>query len=199
MPVIIGRGYVQLNDVKAALNITADTYDDRLQSVIDAASQMVVNRIGPISSVSVDEWHDGGTEQIWLRQSGPILAVSSVTESLGSVVYTLTEVDMTEGASGEFTYSVDLNRAVLVRRVAGIATPFAAGVQNIHITYLPGYNLIPADIQRATLLLIQHLWETQRGSSGRPNQGSPGPAGAAGQFPAGVMEILAPYIVPGIA
>ena len=200
MPIIATPIVDRDTDVKPFLNITNTTYDTELTAFIATASQMVVNKIGQVAgSPTVDEWHDGGTTEIVLRNQGPIQSVTSVTESFGSIVYTLTQVTLDSGSvAGAYTYSVDLDRSVLVRRASGIATPFAEGTRNIHVTYVAGYATTPPDIKHATCLLIKHLWETQRGGLTRPaTLGETNPGGAF-SWPRRVEEILDAYVVPGI-
>ncbi len=175
-----------------------DEFDAQLTAMVAAASQMIVNRIGSVAgSPTLDEWHDGGSTDLLLYNEGPIQSVTSVTESFGSVVYTLTQITLDSGSvTTPFGYTVDLNLGLLVRRAAGVAIPFASGEANVHVTFVAGYATTPPDITQATLLLIQHMWETQRGAvrNGR------GPVEqVAFSMPNRVMEILSPYIVPGIA
>ena len=198
MPVI-ATPIITLDQAKALLKITADSFDTDLNGVIAAASQMIVNRVGSVAgSPSISEWHDGGSTDILLYNEGPIQSVTSVTESLGSVVYTLTQVTLDSGSvTTPFGYTVDLDQGLLVRRAAGVAVPFAGGEQNIHITFVSGYTTVPADITEACLELVKHLWEPRRGGANRP--GGPPMETATYAMPHRVMEILSPYIVPGIA
>lgn len=201
MPVV-ATPIVTLAQAKNKLTITNETSDALLTDYIAAASQMIVNRVGAVAGSPVlDEWHDGGSTDILLHNEGPVQSITSVTESMGSVVYTLTQIVLDSGSvTTPFGYTVDLNLGLLVRRAAGVAIPFAGGEANIHVTFVAGWATTPPDITQATLLLLQHMWETQRGSAGRPG-GSPmeTATGAGYTFPNRVMEILAPYIVPGIA
>lgn len=190
---------VSLDEVKDFLSISNDTTTDaKLTLFIAAASQMIYNKVGVVSgSPTVDEWHDGGSDRIVLRNTGPIESVTTVVESYGSIVYTLTQVNLdTPAAGSSYQYTVDLNGGILVRRAAGIAVPFASGVRNIHVTYVAGYVTVPADLQHAAMVLVKHLWETQRGPQGRVGAT---PDGSSYSFPNRVLEILAPYMLPGIA
>lgn len=200
MPVL-ATPIVALPDAKDFLNISDTASDDKLTQFIAVASQMIVNRVGQVAgSQTVDEWHDGGTERIVLRNQAAIQSVTSLTESYGSIVYTLTQVSLDGSNSLPFAFTVDLDTGVLVRRAAGIAVPFAAGVRNIHVTYVSGYAAVPPDLSQACLLLVKHLWETQRGPSSRPGTGGQSETlGSTYSFPRRVEEILAPYSVPGIA
>lgn len=195
---IIADPIVTLPEAKDYLIISSTDEDDKLTSFIAAASQMIYNKVGVISgSPTVEEWHDGGSSRIVLRNQGPIVSVTSVTESYGSMSYVLTQVTLDSGStSNAYTFTVDLDEGLLVRRASGVAVPFTRGVRNVHVTYVAGYATVPADIKHATLVLLKHLWDTQRGP--RSSQSSI-PDGSAYSFPNRVLEILSPYIVPGIA
>lgn len=193
---------ITLDDAKDFLGITNNTSNTEITDVIAAASQMIVNRIGHVlqPGSSVDEWHDGGSERIVLRNQSPIQSVTAVTENYGSITYTLTQVTLDSGASGvAFGYTVDLDEGLLVRRASGVAIPFMGGVRNIHVTYVAGYASAPADIQYACKVLVKHLWEPKRGSGTRyPGTGGDEPPASPFAFPDRVEEILAAYSVPGI-
>jgi uncharacterized phiE125 gp8 family phage protein len=188
---------ITTTEAKDFLNITSSALDAELSLFINAASQVIVNRIGPVSgSPTVSEWHDGGSPRIVLRQQTPIQSVTSVTESYGTVTYTLTAVVLDQSpAVTAYGYSVDLDRGLIIRRASGVAVPFAAGTSNVHVTYVAGYATVPEDIKHAAKLLLKHMWDTQR--AGRPGAG-PEPT-AAYTLPRRVEEILAPHIIPGIA
>lgn len=192
---------VTVTQAKAQLGITDATFDGQLTDFVATASQMIVNQIGPVAgSPTVSEWHDGGSPEIVIYEESPIQSVTSVTESMGSVVYTLTQITLDSGSvTTPFGFTVDLDAGLLVRRAAGVAIPFADGDKNIHITYVAGYTTTPPDIIQATLLLVQHLWETQRGPLTRGRGASDLNAGTSYSMPNRVMEILSPYTIPGIA
>src|SRR6185312_1504024 len=115
--------------------------DTQLAAFVASASQMIVNRVGAVAgSPTVSEWHDGGSTDILLYDEGPIQSVTSVTESLGSINYTLQQIVLDSGSvTTPFGYTVDLDLGLLVRRAAGAAVPFAEGEANIHITFVAGY------------------------------------------------------------
>jgi hypothetical protein len=163
---------------------------------------MWANRGGPTGTPAtpVDEWYNGGSPEINLRRS-PVASITLVEESLGSIKYTLTE-QATGSGSNAYAYTVDLATGTLVRRAAGMAVNFAIGLRNVHVQYTPGIATVPEDIQLAILLLIKHMWQTQRGIGRRPGTGGnddewqPREAFA---WPNRVEQILAGYKIPGIA
>lgn len=198
---IAAEPIIVLDQAKSFLNISDVTYDEELTTFVNVASQMIVNRIGQVvqPAAALDEWYDGGSERIVLRNNGPIVSVTSVAEVMGTVTYSLAEVTLDSAPSGNpYTFTVDLDMAVLVRRAAGIAVPFADGIRNIHVAYVAGYGTVPADIAQACQLLVKHLWETQRGSI-KPGAGGSSQPATSYSLPARVAEILAPYYLPGIA
>lgn len=190
---------VTLAQAKDFLNITTTDSDAELPFYTEAATDMWANRGGPVGSQAFDEWYDGGSDRIVLRTT-PIISVTSVIESLGSITHELNNVP--SGTSGDaWAYTVDLSLGALTRRAAGVAVQFAPGVKNIHVTYTAGYATVPKDVQLAVLLLTKHMWQTQRGIGKRPGMS---PADdyqpkEAYSWPNRVEEILAGYKVPGIA
>lgn len=190
---------VTLTQVKTFLNISGTTDDDQLEFFIQAATDMWARRGGPVGEqADIDEWYDGGSAQITVRTT-PVISVSYVRETYGSIYYTL--LDQAAGSSGyAWQYTVDKATGTFVRRAAGIAVNFMNGVRNINIKYTAGYTTVPDDVQLAVLLLVKHLWTTQRGIGRRPGMGGDDDnRGEAYTWPNRVEEILANYKIPGIA
>ena len=190
---------VTLADAKTFLNITGTNFDTELADYVTGASQVWLNHGGPgISSPSYDEWYDGGQLQISLRHS-PVIAITSITDAIGPIAYTLTEQDPGNGG-GAYHYSVDKKLGLITRRNSGTAVPFFAGKKNVHVVYTAGFTTVPADVKHAVLLLIGHMWETQRGGTRRPgtNSGDDYVPGMGFMLPHRVKEILDSHRIPGI-
>lgn len=190
---------VTLAEAKAFLNISGTTFDTELPDYITAASSMWIKRGGPgASSPEYDEWHDGGGTTIALRHV-PVLAISALTEATGSTLDALTEQDPGTSA-GNYGYSVDTTTGAVTRRAGGIAVPFAAGKRNVHVVYTAGFVTAPADVKHAILLLILHMWETQRGGTKKSNTNADDyQPGTTYSWPRRVEEIFMAYSIPGIA
>lgn len=192
---------IALADAKEFLNITSAAEDSKLSAFISAASQMWVNRCGPVSSSAFDEWYDGGATQIALRHT-PVLSITKVEESFtAATLYPLVEQTLLPGGdTSAWGYSVDLTTGVITRRAAGVVVNFQGGLRNIHVVYAAGYAAIPADITHAVKLLVKHMWATQRGGGARPGQGGdmPDPTSFY-MWPQRVQEIANYYSTPGIA
>lgn len=192
---------VTLDEAKDHLNLTDSDADPKLASIISAASQMWQRRVGPIAA-NVDEWYNGGTPQIVLYQT-PVVSITSVVESWGPIVYTLEQVVLDSGSwGGVWTYSLDdADRGIITRRMSGLPACFAGGLRNVHVTYVAGYNgAVPDDLKRGVLLLVEHIWESQRTRS--PIAGPANDFAAAAStysWPRKVDEIAAAFTVPGIA
>lgn len=192
---------ITLADAKAQLNMTSTANDAELAGYISSASQMWTRRVGPVAGSPVfTEHYDGGASRIALRNV-PVVSVTSVTESWGAAtLYTLTEQPLESTTSfSSFGFTVDLERGTIVRRAQGIETRFAAGTQSVRVVYVGGYTTVPDDIIMAIKLLVQHMWDTQRGGSRVPGMTEDGFDPRAGfLWPNRVQEIADAYYVPGM-
>lgn len=188
-----------LAEAKAQLNIpSGDTSNDvELQGFIDAAAGVAEGIVGPITSTTYTEVHDGGGPFIVLNNP-PIISVTSVIDMVGPTAYTLVDAEINT-VTGAYSYSIDsYERGVIARRYSGgLVGTFEGGTRNIQVVYDAGRAVVPAPVRLGALLLIEHLWEqTQRGNStGRPAAGSEPdadvPYGPSKESQA--MSLLAPY------
>lgn len=152
---------VSLDETKAYLGIpVADTSDDEeLRHFIDVVSDFAETSLGWAArrqdAVTV---RDGGSSGI-LLPTFPVLSVTSVTEN-GT---TLSASD----------YALDAE-AGLLTRLSSTYVPgtWAAGYRNIVVTYVAGQAVPPEWFRHGALVMVDHLWATQRGNNG--------PAGRAG-------------------
>jgi hypothetical protein len=151
---------VALADAKAQLNITDTSSDAELAGYISAVTRPVEKYVGPVIHRNVTEVFDGGRTTMILSQI-PVVSITSVTEG-GTLV----------AASG---YTVAKDSGVLTR-VAGVA-PVATvpGVQSVSVLYVAGQaadtTAVTANlghIRLAALIILQHMWETQRPAGGGP-------------------------------
>ncbi|MEV7684469.1 phage head-tail connector protein [Streptomyces bungoensis] len=180
-------GIVTLAAAKKQLNIDAtDTSDDlELQLYIDAVTTPVERELGKVveQRTIVDELDCGsGTTQFMLR-SVPAVSLTSIAAVDGSATWSVDPAVMhLNGSNGRVTV------------LSGL--PLSGPVA---ITYVAGDAIVPANVQLAALIIVQHLWETQRGRGGMV-------AGGGGEFtmPAGyalpnrACELLGTQL-PGIA
>jgi uncharacterized phiE125 gp8 family phage protein len=149
-----------LAQAKKQLNIdAADTAsDDELSGVyIPAVTAVIENNVGKVINRSVTEVFDGG-RAVLLLTSIPVVSITSVTEA-GSVL----------DPAG---YVVDKNSGVLTR-VSGVsAIACLPGIQSVSVLYVAGQaadvTQVAGNVRLAGLIILQHMWETQRPAGGGP-------------------------------
>lgn len=194
---------ISVDEARAALRIpNAQTVDDDdLRELIAAATGPMEDICGPILRRNCDEWHDGGGQTVRLLQA-PIISVSSVLEAYGAgYTRTLTLQNLDAGSFDAFGYTVDLDDAILTRRTSGQASAFVGGRRNVHVVYVAGRAVPPANILRATRRLVRWLWQSENQRPGQnAQQGDPviTPSGFA--VPRDVVQLCASEVrIPGIA
>lgn len=141
---------VSLAETKLQLNMTDSASDAELAVFISAASEAIEDYVGAVVNRAVTETFDGGTDQILLSKT-PVVSVTSVTDN-GTVLAAT---------------SYKASAAGVLSRVAGQGrTPFQPGVQSLVVVYVAGRAAdtasVPRRMKMAALIIIQHLWETQR-------------------------------------
>jgi hypothetical protein len=178
-----GSGFgLSLDDAKAHLNIkltyTAD--DEELRDWLSIVTRLVESKAGEITAKAYTERHRGG-KSLWLRHT-PVIAVTSVGPWLNTGTTFLPS-----------TVRVDPETGRLERLDGGWFTggPYA-------ITYTAGRQIVPANLRGALKIILQHLWDTQRGASGLPFQPSEDVGmipGFAFAIPNRAIELLAPDLL----
>ncbi len=163
---------ISLADAKQALNMTSTVDDEELRTFVGAGS-LVVSRLrgeAVIRQTLVEEHRCNGRAAL---NCPPVLSLTSVVAMDGT--YTWTVADLHVSPSG----------VVKPKRGLGL-------FGDVIFTYVAGYTVIPEDITQATRQIVQHLWETQRGTRGatRPG-GTDGTVMVAGySIPNRVVELL---------
>jgi len=193
---------VSLADARTAIGLpTSDTSkDEALRTVIAGCTPIIEDLIGPCVSTTRTETYDGGNPQIALNFA-PVLSITSIIESYGTVVYTLTAQNIFGGSGLDaFGYTVDLTTGIITRRASGVATGFAPGERNIQVVYVAG-RVLKGNQILAARRLIRHLWQSEQ-QGFRPQLGAPEtmaatPSGFA--VPKAVIELCGPDLrTPGI-
>lgn len=138
---------VSLDEVKDHLGKTTDGDDGELMEYVEAATSIVEKYIGPVVAQAFIERHSSGRRFV-LRRT-PILSVTSVVPWLATGA-TYAVVDLV----------LDADTGV-VERSNGM--PFISGP--FRVTYQAGRTVVPPNARLAALIIIGHLWETQRGRS----------------------------------
>jgi uncharacterized phiE125 gp8 family phage protein len=184
---------VTLDDVKTYLNITRTTNDAELSDFLSDAITIIERVIGPLASQSVTEEIDSHGPKIVLSRM-PVLSVQSVSIEpwLGAA-----PVDDTAA------WRLNTATGVLRRKVVGGSLPYYGPGSVFTVTYTAGRSDVPNDINRAILMQVADMWESQRGAMPLPAGGDSAPpsyGGDAGFLSADVMELLLPHLLPpGVA
>lgn len=167
---------VTLDDVKNHLDITRDTEDAELMDYLEAATTVVEQYIGPVLPREYTERHPAGDRLILFHP--PVLSLTSVEPWLtNGSAYPVGDL-MLDGPAG------------IVYRKDGygfIGGPFK-------VTYTAGLATISQNIRLATLIIIGHMWKTQRPRPPRfpirdESQDTP-PAGMSYAVPNRALELL---------
>lgn len=177
-----------LEEAKEQLNITSSSSDVELQAYIDSLTAVVERYVGPVEQREVSETVEGGAV-VCLRRT-PVVALTAFTPLL------------TGGTSVEVVDVVVDGSTGIVRRVDGgrlTGGPWT-------VTYTAGRGEVPATINLAARMLLQHLWRTQNsarapvfGGGDDFSVGDPVP-GFGFAVPNRVLQLLEPYrLPPGVA
>lgn len=139
---------VTVAEAKSQLNKGGTVDDDELALYVAAVNEPVARYIGYATPTAAEDTFDGGSHDLLLTRR-PVLSVESVT---------------VDGAAlAADTYTVDKLAGVL----PSLRGCFAAGTQNVVVAYTAGRTEVPPHAKLAALIIIQHLWETQRGRDSR--------------------------------
>lgn len=149
---------VTLAEAKAQLKIT-DTNDDmELQAYVDSITSVVEDYKREVierRQVSEDlELRHARRFRLW---NAPIVSLTSLQTVDGAVTWDVSAMRL----------STDTG---LVRVLSG---PPVSGL--VEAVYVAGYTTIPDRYKRGALVILQHAWETQRGSGGPVRGGVIGP------------------------
>lgn len=137
-----------LDDVKRHLDITSTTNDGELQSLLDAAEEIVRREAREFSSTTY-------TETLWVDRGAVFLSHTPVTGVTSVTSYGETITGTTFTASGY---------------VGGLR-----GWREVVVTYTAGRAVTSASAYVATLMVAGRLWETQRGNTPAILQGGEEP------------------------
>jgi len=176
-----------LQDAKDALNIPAanTTSDSEIMAYLATIEGSLRGMTGgPVVNRTITAERSemmSGQTVIPVRQR-PLVSVTSITSASGGAI------DISAG--------LDLdNNAGLIRRKLGLPFygPFFAWLPAVTVTYVAGWGTaVPASFGVAARIILQHLWDTQRGAAGQPLQGEElvTPPGFGYAIPAAAAELL---------
>lgn len=179
---------LSLDDAKQHLNLTSTASDAELEVYLAAVTDAIEAYIGPVGRRTVTETAYPSSGVLLLRTT-PVLSLTSVTPY----------------ASAALTVG-----SLVVDTSAGIVYPGTYGgfwATSYTVVYVAGRAAVPAAVNMAARLVLQRLWETQRGGSASPQIiGAASPDLGVEQtafsylMAYGVREMLAPYrLAPAVA
>ncbi|MEH0442448.1 hypothetical protein QA811_01935 [Streptomyces sp. B21-102] len=179
-------GIVSLAEARAHLNMepseTAD--DDELRGFIGAATGAVEKALGRtlVRRAFVDRLDISGSVDSVLLRRVPVLSLTSVASADGATTWDIEDLRV-DGASG------------LV-----VATAGAVFTGSMDFAYQAGMAVIPDSYRLAGKIIVQHLWETQRGAMGVQlgGEGETWNPGRGYAIPRRALELLDPPL-PGVA
>jgi hypothetical protein len=174
---------VSLMDAKKQLNIRGMGDDGEIRKYVMATTDIVEGYVGPTVKRTYVDTFNG---RVMLRRL-PLLELVSVTASGSSTSYDV--ADLTVNEFGQ---------------ILGPTGSILCG--NYTVEYVAGYEVIPQNRIQAALIIIQHMWDTQRPNDprrpARPNADVFNPQDAVGRFfsiPRRAVELLEAESIGGVA
>ena len=160
-----GAPFVSLADVKNHLKLAAGD-DEKLRGFIAAACQMITDRMGQVSPVTVT--HEVTRGHTIVLPNRPVIEIVSV-QTLPDLE-TVPQADRAAGIDGWVLDSAE-GVVTLTRRYGAL-----------RVTYRAGRSPLPSNYRLAGLELTAHLWRTSQLNSG------------GGRPPVGVDEVIVPGV-----
>jgi hypothetical protein len=139
------QNIVSLADAKHHLNISNDGSDDELRGFIEATTGIAAYYCGTLFPATYVETYEACGKALALRH-WPVLSVSAIT-----AVGTASVVDPDD---------VDVDEHGILRAESSMSG-------TVRVTYRAGNTIMPANVTRGGLIIIQHMWETQRSRNSR--------------------------------
>lgn len=148
----VPTGIVSLADARAQLNMgpTETGDDDELRGFIGAATRAVERALGKVvvrRSVT-DRFTVSGSATAVLLRNVPVLSLTSAVSADGATSWDTNSLQV-DGETGLVT-----------------VTSGPAFTGTLDFMYQAGETVIPENYQLAGKIILQHLWETQRGAMG---------------------------------
>lgn len=140
---------VTLEEAKRQLGIVGDGEEVELQTYIDALPAVIEGFVGVVEEREITDTISGGGPALAVLHP-PLVSVTSLSgPGTAPVAYTSDRLAL-DGPAG------------VISRADGGHFPNGAYT----VTYTAGRPTVPPTIKLAALVLLQHLWRTQRASRG---------------------------------
>lgn len=181
---------VTLEDVRPWVlkESTLSSDDTLLQSLIDAASALVVNFVNrDLVTTTYSEIYDGKGQRRLILRNYPIQTVESLLVDGVNVI----------AAPNQLAGGYVFNTTSVAFR--GFGT-FSCGIQNVLVGYTAGYDTVPDDIKWAVIELVGYKYKSRDriGVVSHSNQNLTTDTYMVSDMPASVRSALNPYrrVVP---
>lgn len=176
-------------DAKDQLNIDAAV--SRFDAEIDiwvATVESTLEKLtgGPLVNTTVTEFVEVSRSYRSLAvRRRPLVSVTSITDNATGTAIPTTDLD------------VDTNAGIIRRK---LDLPFWSRGPYYTVVYVAGWGTaVPAAFNAAARIILDHLWETQRGPSARPTMSGDDPTtdtyGLGFAIPNRAAELMGPYTV----
>ena len=136
------RNIVSLKDAKRHLNVTNDTTDDEIRGFVESVTSIVEGYVGTLFPIEYTETVEANGATVPL-QHYPVTEVASITAVRSGATVDPANVDVDEYGILRLTSGQCLNGLY-------------------RVVYTAGRAILPANWTRAALIILQHMWETQR-------------------------------------
>jgi hypothetical protein len=138
------------------------TNDAALLRCIESVGVLIENIVGPIRLIQREEWHDGGNYFIQLRKrpstafgTTPVMRLIAAVEYRGPIMYNLSVIQNPSYGS-IYSCMLDSIQGTVTRRTSGGGVmAFPAQSQAVQVWYESGQEVVPPNIQEATLEAIK--------------------------------------------
>ena len=165
---------LDLAEARAYLRIQGASADTDIEQFIGFAEAAVAARVGPLESIARTDRIRGGGSRTLVLPGLPVVSVTTVTGSSGTVV-TPDWVSLPSGVVyGSFPDDY------------------------YDVVYVSGRATVPDDLRMALLAVLEHMWATQRGPA-QQRGADMQPQGAAYLWTYRIEQLLAPHLPVGIA
>lgn len=153
------RFIISLAEARTVLGLAAanTTKDEDLRGYIAAVTPIVEDIAGPVLAAT-KTWTDSGGRTSIVLPYKPA-AITSVVED---------GVTLTAGTD----YVTNLKAGVITRGSSSSPRPFAAGQQNVVVTYTVGAAVVTEAVIRATRIILKQMWQADI-QGYRPSFGAP--------------------------
>jgi len=175
-------GIVSLAEVKDHLNITGTSQDEELRLFIDAATDFIEHKVGPVVRRTITSTVTPAGGGLWLQP--PVISLTTAAPANG--------YSGTYDVAGMFT-DLDMGRV----HYGSYGSTFAHPVT---VTYVAGRVIVPAGIRDAALEYVRWRYASQRGATPLPLPGGGFVMSEPTTVPNRVMQALEPYLLgPAVA